>query len=193
MGWEELKARGCKPSRWQGRRAEQLAAVALTEPVKAYLASWDVENSSFLSRCVSSESVCRTLTGAKYDWPENDWLTQCRAFCKESLTGPKPCGPDTYTHELASRFLDNLATGAERDTFMDPVSCVTTQLMLAAWNSPINLLELTALLEFLCFKNSKGDLPIGEQFANERLLDFSEDIIKKVLDPSILAQRTLEN
>jgi hypothetical protein len=63
--------------------------------------------------------------------------------------------------------------------------------MLTAWGKkeePITLLRLLALIEFLTFKNSQGDIPTGEQFENERLLDFHEAEIK-VLDASILAQR----
>src|SRR5579872_1047582 len=81
MGWEELRERGCKPSRWQQRKREQEAPPEpeVTEAPKpftpdpdavaAYCASVQREWSTFESRDVSGEVLTR-MYGAPFDWKE---------------------------------------------------------------------------------------------------------------------------
>ena len=96
-----------------------------------------------------------------------------------------------YNLPVSGSVLHNLDSGTERDIYMDPLSVDTVRLMIEAFGTndpPMDVLRLTELVEFLCFKNAQGKEPISEQFANQRLLELSEADVA-IVDASIDAQR----
>lgn len=179
--WIELKKSGCKPSRWKSRQAEELAVLALSEPISKYLSQLERETATFESRIVPNENIMRDLNGNKFEsFRKEHWLTECRDYAKASLANPE-CGD--WTKEIATRFLADLDPSAKHGFLMDPVAVEAVQTMYAIWQTPqtsLNYLRLLAVVEFLGWKKPDGDL----RFPDEHLLTLNKldvDVIDKMI------------
>jgi len=183
MSWLELKARGCKPSRWQSRQREEQAQLAKSEPIKAYLSQWHRETATFAARIVPGEIVMRDLNGSKWEsFAPSHWLLMIRDYAKKSLADPA-CAE--WTSELCTRFLADLDPSATHGCYLDPVTVEAVEQMYDIWQTPetnLNYLRLLAAIEFLSWKKPDGEL----RFADEELLNLNELDIA-VIDKMILA------
>jgi len=201
MTWEELKARGCKPSRWQKRQIEDtpppppVAAPVKTinpEAVAEYAASCLKEWNTFDARCVPG--VFTRQHGSGYPWPEaggkdyaehgakytlDGTLLRCKQFAERQLAKPD-CG--SWTRELCERFLEVLE--GKTEFVIDCEAAKNASRMLDIWGEDIPMLRWLAIVEFLCVKDRTG----ASRFPDEYLLQFNEQDIA-MMDAAFTAQQ----
>jgi hypothetical protein len=183
-----LKDRGAKPSVWRRRQREELAQLAATNPVKAYLSELERETAMFAARITPGEIVMRDLNGSRWEsFPVSHWLLMIRDYAQKSLADPA-CG--SWTKELCTRFLADLDPSATHGFLLDPVAVEAVQRMYEIWQTPetnLNYLRLLAVIEFLAWKRPDGEL----RFADEELLNLNP-LDVEIIDRMILATRTVD-
>ena len=183
-----MRRDGAKPSVWKARLAIEEAArrAADKEPhVTAWLESAQREAETFSSRCKPGESVCRLFNGEKFTWPEFNYLTQVRNLCIRISQDEQYRWP--RTRKQCAEFMENLASGASRDVFVDPVAIDNIKLLITAFGDQdlkLDLLTLFDMVEYFALKHKDGGYILNEA----EMLGFPVEVIA-MLDKSVYAAR----
>jgi hypothetical protein len=132
---EELRRSGAKPFKVKQRFAEEQEALGILTEAKekaaekrgllldTFVDQVRRERETFSERVVPGQTVCNEYAGP-FDWREGHPLTVIKNYCDQVANGTILSG--NYTRLASARFLGDLATGAAREMFIDPIAAENT-------------------------------------------------------------------
>jgi hypothetical protein len=126
---EELKKSGARAGRIAARVAEENIANGIKAVEKelakrgllltTFIAQVKQERETFFERLVPGQTVCREH-GAEFNWRIGHPLTTIRTYAEQVANGGIVSGE--LTRRACARFLGDLANGAARELFIDPIA-----------------------------------------------------------------------